>query len=78
MNLKATMHRMRFANSGPSRPYKVQIRNRSGQDVAPNMCYVIAADGGKRPDFPSRCHSGLPLSQPWLPSSALRQFDTEI
>ena len=39
---------MRLLNVAVSRPYIIKIKDENLNDVAPDMCHIIAADGGYR------------------------------
>jgi FtsP/CotA-like multicopper oxidase with cupredoxin domain len=50
MPLEPKWYHFRFLNVATSRPFLVKFKNEYGRDVGPEICRVIASDGGYRPD----------------------------
>jgi FtsP/CotA-like multicopper oxidase with cupredoxin domain len=50
MPLEPKWYHFRFLNVATSRPFLVKFKNEYGRDVRPEICRVIASDGGYRPD----------------------------
>jgi hypothetical protein len=48
--LGANWQRFRFVNAAMARPYLIKVKTAAGVDVGPQICRVIASDGGYRPD----------------------------
>lgn len=48
MPLEPKWYRFRFLNVAVARPYLLKFKNEFGRDVGPEICKVIAADGGYR------------------------------
>ena len=50
MPLEPKWYRFRILNSAVSRPWLVKLKNQFGRDVGPEICRMIASDGGYRAD----------------------------
>ena len=52
MPLMPKTYRFRFVNTAVSRPYKIQIRDERGNNIAHKMCQMVGSDGGYRYNAP--------------------------
>jgi FtsP/CotA-like multicopper oxidase with cupredoxin domain len=48
MPMEPKWYRFRFLNAAVSRPWLVKLKDDFGRDVGPEICKVIASDGGYR------------------------------
>lgn len=48
MPLEPKWYRFRFLNAAVSRPWLINFKNQFGRDVGPEICRMIASDGGFR------------------------------
>jgi spore coat protein A len=43
-------YRFRFVNTAVARPFLIKLKDDFGRDIGPDICRVIASDGGYRAD----------------------------
>ena len=48
MPMEPKWYRFRFLNVAVARPFLIKVKNAFGRDVGPEICRVIASDGGFR------------------------------
>jgi FtsP/CotA-like multicopper oxidase with cupredoxin domain len=50
MTIEPKWYRFRFLNAAVARPFMIKFKNDFGRDIGPEVCRVIASEGGYRAD----------------------------